>query len=757
MAVTVHVFSRHDAFLGTIHESDIFEFTHSDTNNGEDSVSITTSHELHEGYHLVWLDVDGKAHEHVCQDPKALHENGATLYSDTALNSICELYGDYIEDKRPYSYTFAEALETALEPTRWAVGKVDQSGTVSSGLTFYHTSAREAVQAILECGGELETAITFTGGAISKRAVNILAHRGESSTHRRFSYGKDITSCAKTESYGAITACYGYGKGVETDSGGYGRKLTFEDVNPTGLKYVEDDEALAKYGRPDGQGGYAHIFGEYENSECEDASQLLSETQEYLANHNEPGVTYEVNAVDLRQFGRTWEGVGVGDDVQIVDAEFSPELRCTGRVSKLVRDYIGGTTEVTFGNVSETLAGMMNSQQAELANISRKSSNWDMAGTANPSWLQTLMDGLNDRFNTSGASYTYTSFTAGTIWASVPMDDEGKPTKTGGTAIQICSEGLRIASGTKSDGTWNWTTFGTGEGFTADAINAGTIDASNVNIKNLMEIGDDENSVKITGSKIAFAVDNTESVSITPSSYMNRVTHIYPGCGHSGINATTKDKLFLAKTASSGTSMGSFSFSVNLYGRLPASVKIYPYMLACIGNSTTISVERINNTTPNSGTKAMNTDDVLTETGASLWFTGAPDWMPYLHCRLKGDSLSNVTMTITGRTSAANHGKYGLLYFLIQLPMDVPGAKIIGAQNSFLAPSEFSSTDTLFSHLSNLGKGYSSVTGASEIGGGYTGVVFRPSATESCVDRDVYISGLLAASHTAVSTSGSVF
>ena len=93
-----------------------------------------------------------------------------------------------------------------------------------------------------------------TGGAITRK-VSILQHRGETGGHRRFEYGKDLTSISRTEHWGAITACYGYGKGLETDSGGYGRKLTFGDVNG-GKDYVEDATALKTYGRPDGKGGF---------------------------------------------------------------------------------------------------------------------------------------------------------------------------------------------------------------------------------------------------------------------------------------------------------------------------------------------------------------------------------------------------------------------------------------------------------------------------------------------------------------------
>ena len=437
-------------------------------------MAIQTYFRLCEGYRLVWRDPQGTCHEHVCQDPRGLHEGGWTVYSDTALNSICELFGDYLEDKRPYGYSYQRALEVALAPTRWAVSTVDQPGTVSAGLTFYHVSAREALNAILECGGELETVITVGTGGVTGRSIGIRAHRGSTSGHRRFAYGKDVTGISKTEHWGAITACYGYGKGVETDSGGYGRKLTFGGING-GLNYVYDGDALKLYGRPDGGGGYAHVFGTYENSDCEDAGQLLSETRSYLEEHKVPGVTYTADVLDLVRFGRQWEGVSVGDDVQVVDTEYDPELRLEGRVSKLVRNCLNGAMEVTLGNVTETMADMWIAQQKAVSSLSKRSGNWDVAASTPAAYLQQLMDGLNERFNALGMSYRYDSFEKGTIYSSVPMDGDGNPTKTGGWAMQLCSRGFRIASGTKADGSWNWTTFGTGEGFTASLLNAGVI------------------------------------------------------------------------------------------------------------------------------------------------------------------------------------------------------------------------------------------------------------------------------------------
>lgn len=470
----IDVYTWQDAYVSTIGPEELLSLTHTDELNGEDSVDIVTTFALKQGYRLVWADRLGKVHEHVCQDPKGLHAGGDTVYTDTAINSICETYGDYIEDKRPYGYGFLQALNVCLGPTRWTAGTVDQTGTVDKGLTFYHTSAREALQSILKCGGELETEITVSGGRVTSRRVGIRSHRGAKGGHRRFTYTKDLASVSRTEHYGAITACYGYGKGIETDTGGYGRKLTFGDIN-NGKNYVEDATALKLYGRPDGRGGHAHVFGRYENPNCEDAATLLAETHAYFGSRKEPGMTYEADVVDLVQFGREWEGVAVGDDVQIVDTCFSPALRCEGRVTKLVTDELGGSMRVTLGNVTETITDMLLTQQQKVSSLSKRSSNWDVAASTPPSYLQQVMDSMNTQFNLAGNSYVHTSFVRGLIFGSVPLDADGRSTTGDGMAMQLCSQGFRIASGCKADGSWDWRTFGTGAGFTADLITVGTL------------------------------------------------------------------------------------------------------------------------------------------------------------------------------------------------------------------------------------------------------------------------------------------
>lgn len=536
----IDVYDRHDAYVGTIGPRQLLSMVHTDELNGSDELALRTTFPLHEGYRLVWADRLGTVHEHVCQKPKASRETGGVVWTDTALNSICELYGDFIFDKRPYGYGFLQALNVCLEPTRWKAGTVDQTGTVDAGLTFYHTSSREALQDILECGGELETQVVTDGTRVTGRRVGIRSHRGRSGGHRRFSYGKDLTSIDRTEHWGAITACYGFGKGIETEGGGHGRKLTFGSVNG-GKDYVEDAAALKLYGRPDGNGGMAHVFGTFSDPDCEDAATLLAETRAYLDAHKEPGVTYSADVIDLVAMGRDWEGVAVGDDVQIVDTCFSPALRCEGRVTKLVTDELGGAMRVTLGNIAETMTDMWLSQQKKVSSLSKRSSSWDVAASTPPSYLQQVMDAMNTQFNMSGSSYTFTSFEQGTIYASVPMDANGRSTTGKGSAMQLCSQGFRIASGCKADGSWDWRTFGTGAGFTADLITVGTLmgdlikagtiqDRSGKNYWNL-----DESEVhlgpgaKLDGKDIAVADAVIASVDVEYAQGASRVTEPQSG------------------------------------------------------------------------------------------------------------------------------------------------------------------------------------------------------------------------------------
>lgn len=456
--------------------------THTDALDGTDELGITCAEDLVKGDRIVWIDLQGTCHEHIVDTIDRVHDDdGAPETQAVCINSVNETWDDWLDDKRP-SGSVSVALTSIIADTRWEVGTCDQGGSASR--TFYHESVREGLAGIIETwGGELETLIVHDGAGIVSRRVGVRAKRGNQSSAKRFTWTKDLVSVKRSvASDNPKTRVYGYGKGVETESGGYGRRLTFGDING-GKDYVEDAEATAVWGHPDGEGGILPAVASYVNEQCEDAAQLLQETKDYLEQVKEPKVTYTASVIDLYAFGRSWEGVGVGDDVAIIDKGFSAEgVRLHGRVSQIERDLLTGDATVTFGTLTDNMADMWQSVSNALKSNSQQNAIYDAAAGTSVSWLQQLQAALNAQFNAVG-TYKVETFELGTMWSNVPIDAEtGLPVKatSGMWAVNINGMGMRLAANLTSDGQWDWRTFLTGAMVSADAINTGTMRAERV-------------------------------------------------------------------------------------------------------------------------------------------------------------------------------------------------------------------------------------------------------------------------------------
>lgn len=456
--------------------------THTDALDGTDELNITCAEDLVKGDRVVWIDLQGVCHEHIVDTIDRVHDDdGAPETQAVCINSVNETWDDWMDDKRP-SGSVSVALTSILADTRWEVGTCDQGGSASR--TFYHESVREGLAGIIETwGGELETLIVHDGASIVSRRVGVRAKRGNQNSAKRFTWTKDLVSVKRSvASDNPKTRVYGYGKGVETEGGGYGRRLTFGDING-GKDYVEDAEATTVWGHPDGEGGILPAVASYVNEQCEDAAQLLQETQDYLEQVKEPKVTYTASVIDLYAFGRSWEGVGVGDDVAIIDKGFSAEgVRLHGRVSQIKRDLLTGDATVTFGTLTDNMADMWQSVSNALKSNSQQNAIYDAAAGTSVSWLQQLQAALNAQFNAVG-TYKVETFELGTMWSNVPIDAEtGLPVKatSGMWAVNINGMGMRLAANLTSDGQWDWRTFLTGAMVSADAINTGTMRAERV-------------------------------------------------------------------------------------------------------------------------------------------------------------------------------------------------------------------------------------------------------------------------------------
>lgn len=582
--------SRWGDFIGRLHVS---AAKHTDALDGTDELAITCDEELSKGDRIVWVDWSGRAHEHIVDSFERTHDDaGHPETSATCINSIAELWDDWVDDKRP-SGAVSTALTSILEGTRWGAGACDQPGSASR--TFYHESVREALADLVETwGGELETDISVSGATVTSRLVRIRSACGDQGSHKRFTWTKDLVSVKRTVgSDNPKTRVYAYGKGVETDTGGYGRRLTIEGVN-NGLAYVEDTDATEIWGHPDGKGGKLPASTSYIDEECEDAAQLLSEAKDYLDQVKEPKVTYTASVIDLYAFGRSWEGVGVGDCVTIVDKGFSSAgVRLHGRVSQIERDLLTGDATVTFGTLTDSMADMWQATAMSMRSASSRRALYDAVASASPSWLTQLQESLNKQFASVG-TYKVETFELGQVFSNVPLDQQtGLPVKStsGMWAVNINGMGIRLASSLTASGEWDWKTFITGEGAVADLINVGTLNA------NLIKAG-------ILSDKAGKNSINMETGDVSLSAYATKTEAMtnYFVCSTAGATA--------AKVASYPSSSGSRGFS--LYN----GVLVYVYFAhANSASGATLDVA-------GTGAKTIVYDGYKSATGKMTWLDG---------------------------------------------------------------------------------------------------------------------------------------
>ena len=491
------VFDRWGLQIGTLPQ--VIEAVHKDEINGEDSLTLVLPSpcDLAKGQRIVWRDKWLEWHEHTVSDIKTVHGEGQLLTTAYCENSIAELMTDYVENLRPQGANAQQALEKALSTSRWLVGRVDDLGTAST--SFYHVSAYEAVGSVLEAwGGEVSTTIEVGGTQVVARKVNVTKRRGRDNG-KRFSWDKDIVSIEREVSADDVcTALYGYGKGLEkTDeegewTGGYERKLTFGDING-GLDWVGDEAAKLKWGLPDGKGGVKHTFGKAEFPDCEDKAELLRLTKNAVAERSKPYVVYTSNVLNLADAGFEYEDSRTGDTVSMVDGGIDERLR--GRVLCVERYLFNEkATVMTLGNVSRSISSVISGQTADLKWLRDHSASWDGAASVTDSYINRVIDNMNTAMNATGG-YTYYRPGEGIITYDKP---EGQnPTM----AIQIKGAGFRIANAKKSNGEWDWRTFGTGDGFTADCITAGTIRGGSANWN--LEAGQYDN-VYVIGENLSY-------------------------------------------------------------------------------------------------------------------------------------------------------------------------------------------------------------------------------------------------------------
>ena len=493
----LYVFGSDEKLVATLPKGNFFEPKHKEVLNGENTFTFSFPADQYDAQYIVegnlvaFRDLDSYWQVFEIKRIVDVHGDGLTRTAYCE-HIFYELLDDIVTDKRPSADATA-ALAGMLDGTRWQVGIVDNLGTAST--SAYYISALEAVQKVAEAWqGELKWRCVISGGVIT-RYVDLLAQRG-TDTGKQFVYSKDILNIEReVDSSGVVTALYGRGKGVELDSGSYGRRLTFADVvaadKPAGQEWIGDSEALAQWGRPGGR----HRFDVFIDEEETDPAVLLQKTRDELARRKVPRVTYRLDVVSLEELtGYEHEAVRLGDLVRVIDREFNPELVVSARVIEIERDLLDpANTKVVLGSFAPTIV------EATI-NTARRVD--EMANRPfNTKWLDGKINVLQNAIENT-QSYVFQTGEEGILILDAPTYDQAtKAMKLGGGIFAIANQ-------KDGQGGWNWRTFGDGSGFTADLITAGIIDAGLVQIgpQTTFAPGYDPTQI-VAGSTVGMGVD----------------------------------------------------------------------------------------------------------------------------------------------------------------------------------------------------------------------------------------------------------
>lgn len=444
--------------------------------------SHTDAQYVIEGNYILFQDEDGFWQEYRITDKTNTDSAVESTIAATGEHAFYELLGEPLEDIRPET-TAAAAVIQALSGTRWSIGTADDLGT--SSCRIYKTNVLEGLATIAAAwGGELRFRLEVVGGVIAARKVDIVSSIGND-TGKRFEFKKDLVQIIrKVNTQSLATKLIGRGKGVQVEGGteqedpAYGRRLEFDEVEwttgggdpvdkPLGQNWIQDDTAAAAYG-PGGR----HICDYVIFDNCTDAEELLTLTYNELQIRKVPLTTYQMSVIRLEEItGYEHESVRLGDTVDVIDNVSG--YTGTARIIYIDPNRINpADCSVTIGNYVPTLTQSGLSTEKTVRSLYDRSGVYDRANffETSPDGMSALVDLLKVQL-ASTSSYFHTDVNGNFIFENAATFDDS-------TAALKLGAGIFALANTKTAGEWDWRTFGTGDGFTADEISAGTLRAA---------------------------------------------------------------------------------------------------------------------------------------------------------------------------------------------------------------------------------------------------------------------------------------
>lgn len=207
---------------------------------------------------------------------------------------------------------------------------------------------------------------------------------------------------------------------------------------------------------------------------------LYNDAIELMGSLSKPSVTYTVGVImlsritgyeaetfDLNTSVRLYdEDIGINDYLYVSKIQEYPENASKNTI-ELSNEYLkiqGKTFDSVLTRITQ-LADILQRKKS----VYDRSEAISTSGSLTAGRLEGSIDVMRTKILSSVSSW-YTDENGNIIFESV----------NGLSAMMMCGEGFMIANGKTSSGSWNWRTFGTGDGFTADAIIAGFLSADRI-------------------------------------------------------------------------------------------------------------------------------------------------------------------------------------------------------------------------------------------------------------------------------------
>ena len=376
----------------------------------------------------------------------------------------------YVKDFRPTNRELVGVLTTILDGSRWQLGNVNVQRNYTGN--FYYVTRKEAISKLIEATQiEIKPRLEFSRGKITGRYLDVFTRLG-ARNGKVFVHGRDLLTVSEKKSQGAIyTAVVGRGKGEETDTGGYGRRISFKDIEwrrtsgqpvdkPVGQEYVEIPAMTELYGFEKGTKPRIKIV---EFQDETDKEKLLRLSYEWLEKNSRMQVEYSAKVLNVGN-------LELGDTVGI----FNPKIgiKYETRVFKVKRNLVDN--KLTEFGIGDKVTTSPFSRTIELAKEMKNFQDDTVY------WLDKIRERLSDKLiNEDGYNYDLKAdneykVPAGYYSFDKPIDQN--PTKV----VYMGAGKIAIANSKKPTGEWNWKTFLDGTGATLDLINTGVLRAGRI-------------------------------------------------------------------------------------------------------------------------------------------------------------------------------------------------------------------------------------------------------------------------------------